>query len=163
MAKAAAPSPTGASPTPGSPKRPLAPAPAPFQGQGFFVGQSDGGNPRFKGDPGILWASQSVFTDGIGSHRHRYLLGVSWGGFCDCQVLPRSRVAGGGVPGGVGDSQRRPCSCGLIPKKRGCSLGTPLDALPLHRKKPPQDGLSSCGWPSPFRQKGRALRAPSLR
>ena len=142
MAKAAAPSPTGASPTPSSPKHPLVPAPAPFQGQGLFVGQSDGGKPRSKGDPGILWASQPAFADGIGSHRHRDLLGVSWGGFCDCQVLPRSRVVGGGVPGGVGDSQHRPCSCGLMPKKRGgCSLSTPA------RRVAPSPKEAPAGWP----------------
>ena len=37
----------------------MVPAPAPFQGQGLFVGQSDEGKPRSKGEPGILWASQS--------------------------------------------------------------------------------------------------------
>ena len=35
---------------------------------------------------------------------------------------------------------------GCRSKKRGCSLGTPaFDALPLHRKKLPQDGLGSRG------------------
>ena len=39
MAKAAAPSPTGASLTPSSPKHPLVPAPAPLQGgRGFLLG-----------------------------------------------------------------------------------------------------------------------------
>ena len=135
MAKAAAPSPTGASPTPSSPKPLLAPAPA-LPRAGFFVGQPDGGKPRSKGDPGILWASQSAFADGIGPNRHRDLLGVPWGGFCDCQVLSRGGVVGSSVLGWAGDSQHRPGLGGLISKKMGVFPKHPaFDALPPSPKE----------------------------
>ena len=70
----------------------MVPAPAPFQGQGLSVGQSDGGKPRSKGGPGILWASQSAFADGIGSHRHRDLLGVFGVGFVIAKFFPEAAL-----------------------------------------------------------------------
>ena len=134
---------------------------APAIGVGFLLGRLVDGRPRFKWDFVIVYLRQKKRASGNGPHRHRDLLGVSWGGICDCQVLPRSRVVGGGVLGGAGDSQHRPGPCGLMSKKRGCSLGTPaFDESPLHRKKLPKDGLDSRGWSSLSRQNSSGVRDP---
>ena len=92
---------------------------APAIGGGFLLGRLVDGRPRFKRDFVIVCGIQPTPASGNGPHRHRDLLGVSWGGICYCQVLPGSRIVGGGVLGGAGDSQHRPGPCGLMSKKGG--------------------------------------------